>query len=81
MDERREWEEEEATEVLFLAAYEMFCEDEVAAGGHLVAVRSLYKGEIENTFVKRLQANLEVLVAKSVDGGWNQTIDREVKLR
>ena len=41
-------------EVLFLTTYEMFSEDKVAVGGHLVTIRRLYKGEIKNTFMKRL---------------------------
>jgi hypothetical protein len=81
MRKRTEWEEEEATDVLFLAAYEVFCEDEEAAGKHLEAVRKLYKGEIENTFVRRLQANLETLVAKSGTESWVQDADRSVHLR
>jgi hypothetical protein len=81
MQKRKEWEEEEATDVLFLAAYEIFCEDEVAAGKHLAAVRKLYKGEIENTFVRRLQANLEILVEKSVAGNWFQDVNRSVHVR
>lgn len=63
-----EWGEEEAIDVLFLAAYEVFCENEVSARRHLGAARRLYRGRIENSFVKRLQANLEVLVVKSLEG-------------
>jgi hypothetical protein len=75
--------EEDSTDVLFLAAYEIFCSDELGAEKHLAAVRRLYKQEISNKFVGRLQANLEVLV-KSVDGSagsWHQAIDRLVQLR
>jgi hypothetical protein len=60
---------------LFLAAYKLFCRDKVARGKHLIAVRRLYKREIENTFMRRLQANLEILVAKSLDDNWHQAID------
>jgi hypothetical protein len=59
----------------------MFCQDTVAGGQHLIAVRRLYKREIENTFMKRLQANLEILVAKSLDDNWHQAIDDLVQLR
>jgi hypothetical protein len=81
MQDRKEWEEEEATEALFLAAYEVFCEDNVAGGKHLTAVRRLYKREIGNTFMRRLQANLEILVAKSLDDNWHQDVDHLVQLR
>jgi hypothetical protein len=81
MQKRTDWEEEEATDVLFLAAHEVFCEDEEAAGKHLEAARKFYKGEIENTFVRRLQANLEILVAKSGTECWVQDVDRSVHLR
>jgi hypothetical protein len=57
------WGEDDATDVLFLAAYEVFCEDEAGAERHLKAVRRIYGKEIGNSFVRRLQANLEVLVA------------------
>ena len=60
--------EEESTDILFLAAYEIFCWDETGAEQHLTAVRRLYKQEISNIFIKRLQANLERLVAKSAAG-------------
>jgi hypothetical protein len=78
---QKEWEEEEATEALFLAAYEVFCEDNVAGRKHLTAVRSLYKREIGNTFMRRLQANLEILVAKILDDNWHQAVDHLVQLR
>lgn len=52
MQDHKEWKEEEATEALFLAAYEVFCQDKVAGGKHLIAVRRLYKREIENTIMK-----------------------------
>jgi hypothetical protein len=81
MQDQKEWEEEEATEVLFLAAYEVFCDDKVAGEKHLTAVRRLYKREIENTFMRRLQANLEILVAKSVDDNWHQAVHHLVQLR
>ncbi|KAE9365547.1 hypothetical protein N431DRAFT_101845 [Stipitochalara longipes BDJ] len=63
---RKEWEEEDATDVLFLAAYEIFCEDEGGAEKHLSAVQRLYRREIENLWVRRLRVNLEILVARSV---------------
>jgi hypothetical protein len=62
--------EEDATDILFLAAYEIFCSDEKGAETHLTAVRRLYKQEISNEFVKRLQANLELLATKRVAGVW-----------
>lgn len=65
MQESEVWKEEDATDVLFLAAYEIYCDDKVGAEKHLAAVRKLYKREIGNTFVRRLQANLEILVAKA----------------
>jgi hypothetical protein len=81
IQEQKEWEEEEVTEALFLAAYEVFCQDKVAGGKHLTAVRRLYKREIENTFMRRLQANLEAIVAKGVDDNWCQAIDHLVRSR
>jgi hypothetical protein len=62
--------EEDATDILFLAVYEIFCSDEKGAETHLTAVRRLYKQEISNEFVKRLQANLELLATKRVVGLW-----------
>ena len=81
MQDREVWEEEDATDVLFLAAYEVFCEDEAGAGKHLAAVRRLYKRRIENTFVRRLQANLEILVVKSVSGSLRRGVDRPMRMR
>jgi hypothetical protein len=66
---------------MFLAAYEVFCEDEVGAGKHLASVRRLYKRRIENTFVRRLQANLEILVVKSVTGILRRGVDRSMRMR
>ncbi|KAH8752168.1 hypothetical protein BGZ57DRAFT_912722, partial [Hyaloscypha finlandica] len=80
MQDREVWEEDDATDVLFLAAYEVFYEDEVGAGKHLAAVRRLYKGRIENTFVRRLQANLEILVVKSVTGSLARGVDRSMRM-
>jgi len=37
--------EEDSTDVLFLAAYEIFCSDELGAEKHLAAVRRLYEQE------------------------------------
>jgi hypothetical protein len=68
MKNREVWEEDDATDVLFLAAYEVFCEDEVGAGKHLAAVR-------------RLQANLEILVVKSVTGSLRRGVDRPMRMR
>jgi hypothetical protein len=56
--------QQEATDILFLAAYETFCEDKRAPAIHLAAVRRLGHNEITNTFVSRLQANLELLATK-----------------
>ena len=81
MQDREVWEEDDATDVLFLAAYEVFCEDEVGAGKHLAAVRRLYKRRIKNTFVRRLQANLEILVVKSVTGSLRRGVDRSMRMR
>jgi len=80
-EEHNNFSEEDSTDVLFLAAYEIFCSDELGAEKHLAAVRRLYKKEIDNEFVRRLQANLEILVAKSVTGNWHHAIDRLVQLR
>jgi len=71
--------EEDSTDVLFLAAYEIFCLNESGAEKHLAAVRRLYKQEISNIFVRRLQLNLEL--AKGVTGSWYQAIDQLVQLR
>ena len=60
---------------MFLVAYEVFCRDKITRGKRLITVRRLYKREIENTFMRRLQANLEILVAKSLDDNWHQAID------
>lgn len=82
-----EWkvfEEDDAVDVLFLAAYEIFCEDEKGAGKHLAAVRRLYGQEISNTFMRRLQVNLEVLAGTDEDGKWHeefQAINRMVQSR
>ena len=73
--------EEDSTDVLFLAAYEIFCFDELAADKHLAAVRRLYRGKISSIFMKRLQVNLEILVAESVENDWRQDIDRLVQSR
>ncbi|KAN0102225.1 hypothetical protein V8E51_012735 [Hyaloscypha variabilis] len=81
MQDQKEWEEEEATEALFLAAYEVFSRDKVAGGNHLIAVRRLYKRDIENTFMRSLQAEPEILVAKSLDDNWHQAIDHLLQLR
>ncbi|PMD33013.1 hypothetical protein L207DRAFT_518371 [Hyaloscypha variabilis F] len=66
------WDEDDVTAIIFLAAYEIFCEDEKAAEKHLCAVRRLCKVEIRNAWVRRLRANLEVLVVRSLGGerGW-----------
>ena len=68
-------------EALFLAAYEVFCQDNVAGEKHLIAVRRLCKREIENTFMRGLQVNLEIIVAKSLDNNWHQAVDHLVQLR
>jgi hypothetical protein len=81
MQGREVWEEADAMDVVFLAAYEVFCEDKVGAGKHLAAVRTLYKRRIENTFVRRLQANLEILVVKSVTGSLARGVDRPMRMR
>jgi hypothetical protein len=81
MRDREVWEGGDAMDVLFLAAYEVFCEDEVGAGKHLAAVRRLYKRRIENTFVRRLQINLEILVVKSVTGSLARGVDRSIRMR
>ncbi|KAN0089616.1 hypothetical protein V8E51_019876 [Hyaloscypha variabilis] len=66
------WNEEDVTAIIFLAAYEIFCEDERAAEKHLCAVRRLCKVEIRNAWARRLRGNLEVLVVRSLGGerGW-----------
>lgn len=64
----KQWGEQQATSIIFLAAYEVYCEDEAGAGRHLAALRKLYHRGIKNLFVRRLQANLEILVAKSLEG-------------
>jgi hypothetical protein len=61
MQEHSLFSEEDSTDLLFLAAYEIFYSDELGAEKHLAAVRRLYKQEISNKFVRRLQANLEAL--------------------
>jgi hypothetical protein len=81
MQEHNIFSEEDSTDLLFLAAYEIFCSDEMGAEKHLAAVRRLYKREILNRFVRRLQANLEHLVAKTVAGSWHQAIDQAIQLR
>jgi hypothetical protein len=65
---RIEFSEEDSTDILFLAAYEIFCSNEIGAEQHLTAVRRVYKQEISNTFMKRLQVNLERLAAKPAAG-------------
>lgn len=60
--------EEVATNMLLLAAYEVFCVDEEGAQIHLTAVRRLYKKKLSNTFMNRLQANLEILCSKVAAG-------------
>jgi len=81
MQDQKEREEKEATKALFLAAYEVFYQDKFAGEKHLTAVRRLYKLEIENTFMRRLQANPEIIVAKSLDNNWHQAINHLVQLR
>lgn len=73
--------EDDWTDVIFLATYELFCSDKLGAGKHLTAVRRLYKQNISNTFVRRLQANLEVLVEGIVAERWHHAIDRLVQPR
>jgi hypothetical protein len=58
--------EADATNMLFLAAYEVFCSDDRGAESHLIAVRRLYKQEISNNFMRRLQANLDILVTQRI---------------
>lgn len=58
--------EEMATDILFLAAYELFCCTEEGAQIHLTAVRRLYRQGFSNTFMSRLQANLEILCNKNM---------------
>jgi hypothetical protein len=62
------WNEEDVTAIIFLAAYEIFCEDERAAEKHLCAVRRLCRVEIKNAWIRRLRGNLEVLVVRSLGG-------------
>lgn len=57
-----------ATNMLLLAAYEVFCSEEEGAQIHLTAVRRLYKKAFSNTFMNRLQANLEILCSKVAAG-------------
>jgi hypothetical protein len=83
LQEHNLFSEEDSTDVLFLAAYEIFCSDELGAEKHLAAVRRFYKQEFLNKFVGRLQVNLEALV-QSEDGSagsWHESIDRLVQSR
>ncbi|KAH8803458.1 hypothetical protein F5884DRAFT_805599 [Xylogone sp. PMI_703] len=53
--------EEVTTDVIFLAAYEIFCCNDAVAKMHLAAVRRLYRQNLSNEFIARLRGNLELL--------------------
>lgn len=54
-----------AANMVLLAAYEVFCSKEGAGQIHLTAVRRLYRMAFSNTFMSRLQANLEILCSNA----------------
>lgn len=54
-----------AANIVLLTAYEVFCSNEEAGQIHLTAVRRLYRMAFSNTFMSRLQANLEILCSKA----------------
>ncbi len=81
MQKSDKFSEEDSINVLFLAAYEVFCSNESGAGKHLAAIRKLYPREMSNKFVQRLRANLELLVYDTVETNWPQRIDLVVQSR